>query len=91
MPALSELHPDAQRKLNERVTLRVLNSRARFALAAVREMAEETGLLFGVKRDEPPKVRAISGPNLKRQKCIPIWEHRIYRPRHYAAAAAAPF
>ncbi len=27
-----------------------------FALAAVREMAEETGLMLGVKRDEPPAV-----------------------------------
>jgi 8-oxo-dGTP pyrophosphatase MutT (NUDIX family) len=55
MPALSELHPDAQRKLNERVAAPGAEFARGFALAAVREMAEETRLLLGIKRDEPPK------------------------------------
>lgn len=55
MPALSELNPDAQRKLNERVDAPGVEFARGFALAAVREMAEETGLLLGMKRDEPPK------------------------------------
>jgi 8-oxo-dGTP pyrophosphatase MutT (NUDIX family) len=54
MSALSELHPDTQKKLNERVAIPSAEYARAFPLAAVREMAEETGLLLGVKRDEPP-------------------------------------
>src|SRR5476649_2208861 len=51
MSAASELHPDTRTKLLERV-VNPSNEMARgFALAAVRELAEETGLLLGVKRD----------------------------------------
>ena len=56
MPAVSELHPDAQKKLMERVTDPTSKSARAFALAALRETAEETGLLLGVKRDQPPEV-----------------------------------
>ena len=56
MSALSELHPDTQKKLNERVTAPGTGYARAFALAAVREMAEETGLLLGVQRDEPPQT-----------------------------------
>jgi 8-oxo-dGTP pyrophosphatase MutT (NUDIX family) len=54
MSAVSELHPDTQQKLNERVATPGPDYARAFALAAVREMAEETGLLLGVKRDAPP-------------------------------------
>jgi 8-oxo-dGTP pyrophosphatase MutT (NUDIX family) len=54
MSAVSELHPDTQKKLNERVASPSADYARTFALAAVRETAEETGLLLGVKRDEPP-------------------------------------
>jgi 8-oxo-dGTP pyrophosphatase MutT (NUDIX family) len=54
MTAVSELHPDMQQKLMERVPSPSAELARAFALAAVREMAEETGLLLGVKRDEPP-------------------------------------
>jgi 8-oxo-dGTP pyrophosphatase MutT (NUDIX family) len=54
MSAVSELHPDTQKKLNERVAAPSPGYARAFALAAVREMAEETGLLLGVKRDAPP-------------------------------------
>lgn len=54
MSALSELHPGTQAKLSERVTSPSAEFARGLALAAVREMAEETGLLLGVKRDEPP-------------------------------------
>ena len=54
MSAVSELHPDTQKKLNERVANPSADYARAFALAAVREMAEETGLLLGVKRDQPP-------------------------------------
>lgn len=54
MPAVSELHPDAQAKLMLRVKDASPDFARGFPLAAVRETAEETGLLLGVKRDEPP-------------------------------------
>jgi 8-oxo-dGTP pyrophosphatase MutT (NUDIX family) len=54
MSTVSELHPDTQNKLNERVATPGPDYARAFALAAVREMAEETGLLLGVKRDAPP-------------------------------------
>ncbi len=54
MSALSELHPGTLNKLNERVAIPSPEYARAFPLAAVREMAEETGLLLGVKRDAPP-------------------------------------
>lgn len=54
MPAVSELHPDTQKKLLERAAAPSADFARAFALAAVRETAEETGLLLGVKRDRPP-------------------------------------
>jgi len=56
MTAVSELHQDAQKKLLERVEMPTDDFARAFALAAVRETAEETGLLLGVKRDRPPAV-----------------------------------
>src|SRR6266849_4443685 len=56
MTALSELHPDMQTKLMERVPEPSAQLARAFALAAIRETAEETGLLLGVKRDTPPVV-----------------------------------
>ncbi len=58
MTAASELHPDTQAKLLERVTAPSAGLARGFALAAVREMAEETGLLLGVKRDDAPATPA---------------------------------
>jgi 8-oxo-dGTP pyrophosphatase MutT (NUDIX family) len=56
MPAISELHPDTQKKLNERVASPSAEFARALALAAVRETAEETGLLLGVKREQPPQA-----------------------------------
>jgi 8-oxo-dGTP pyrophosphatase MutT (NUDIX family) len=56
MPAATELHPDTQKKLLERVQNPGDAFARGAALAAVREMAEETGLLLGVKRDQPAAV-----------------------------------
>jgi 8-oxo-dGTP pyrophosphatase MutT (NUDIX family) len=56
MPAISELHPDTQAKLNVRVASPGAEFARSLALASVRETAEETGLLLGVKRDRPPQV-----------------------------------
>jgi len=56
MSAASELHPDTQTKLLERVASPSAELARGFALAAVRELAEETGLLLGVERSDPPAV-----------------------------------
>jgi 8-oxo-dGTP pyrophosphatase MutT (NUDIX family) len=56
MPAATELHPDTQKKLLERVKAPGDSFARGMALAAVREMAEETGLLLGVKSDDTPSV-----------------------------------
>jgi 8-oxo-dGTP pyrophosphatase MutT (NUDIX family) len=53
MSAVSELHPDTEEKLRVRVAAGAAEPRA-FALAAIRETAEETGLLLGVKREQAP-------------------------------------
>ncbi|HZD89835.1 MAG TPA: NUDIX hydrolase [Pseudolabrys sp.] len=54
MPALSELHPGTEKKLLERVAEPSAAFARGLALAAVRETAEETGLLLGEKGNEPP-------------------------------------
>jgi len=56
MTAVSELHPDMQKKLTARVANDSSDYARGFPLAAIRETAEETGLLLGVRRNEPPKV-----------------------------------
>ncbi|MGH6789829.1 MAG: NUDIX hydrolase [Pseudolabrys sp.] len=56
MAAASELHPDAQAKLMVRVNEPSQELARAFALAAIRETCEETGLLLGVKKDDAPAV-----------------------------------
>jgi 8-oxo-dGTP pyrophosphatase MutT (NUDIX family) len=56
MSAVSELHPDTQAKLLERVATPSADYARGFALAAVRELAEETGLMLGAKGNEPPQT-----------------------------------
>jgi 8-oxo-dGTP pyrophosphatase MutT (NUDIX family) len=54
MSAVSEIHPDMQTKLLERVANRSADFARALTLTAVREVAEETGILLGVKGNEPP-------------------------------------
>jgi 8-oxo-dGTP pyrophosphatase MutT (NUDIX family) len=54
MAAVSELDPDTEKKLAKRLRQQTSAPPRAFALAAVRETCEETGLLLGVKRDEAP-------------------------------------
>jgi len=54
MSAISELHPDMAIKLNERVAKPSATFARALTLTAVREVAEETGLLLGIQRDPPP-------------------------------------
>jgi 8-oxo-dGTP pyrophosphatase MutT (NUDIX family) len=55
MTAVSELHPDTEAKLRVRAAAGAAEPRA-FALAAIRETAEETGLLLGVRREQGPET-----------------------------------
>jgi 8-oxo-dGTP pyrophosphatase MutT (NUDIX family) len=54
MSAISELHPDMAKKLNERVAKPSAAFARALTLTALREVAEETGLMLGVKRNQPP-------------------------------------
>lgn len=54
MSSVSDIHPGMQAKLLERVANPAAPFARALALTAVRETAEETGLLLGVKRDQPP-------------------------------------
>ena len=85
MPAASELHPDAQKKLMERVPEPSAELARAFALAAVREMAEETGLLLGVKRDDPPAVPGEIWADFAKARVHPDLAHI-----HFIARAITP-
>src|SRR5690242_975338 len=54
MSTIGGLHPDIAAKLNTRVVSPSADFARALALTAIRETAEETGLLLGVKRNEPP-------------------------------------
>jgi 8-oxo-dGTP pyrophosphatase MutT (NUDIX family) len=85
MQAATELHPDTQKKLLERVTEPSAELARGFALAAVREMAEETGLLLGMKRADAPKTPA--------EDWAPFAEAKIYpdlAQMHFIARAITP-
>ena len=56
-----------------------------FALAAVREMAEETGLLLGIKRDEPPSVPGEIWADFAKARVHPDLAHI-----HFIARAITP-
>lgn len=85
MPAASELHPDALKKLTERVKDPSAELARGFALAAVREMAEETGLLLGVKRDDAPKVPGEIWADFAKANVHPDLAHI-----HFIARAVTP-
>src|SRR6185312_13365317 len=51
MSSVSDIHPDMQAKLNERVADPSPQFARALTLTAIREVAEETGLLLGVARD----------------------------------------
>jgi 8-oxo-dGTP pyrophosphatase MutT (NUDIX family) len=85
MPALSELHPDIQRKLLERVANATAEYARAFALAAVRETAEETGLLLGVKRDEAPATPGEIWADFAKAHVFPDLAHV-----HFIARAITP-
>ncbi len=54
MSAVSEIHPDMQAKLLERVVDKTTEFARALTLTAIRETAEETGILLGIKGNEPP-------------------------------------
>ncbi len=85
MSAATELHPDAQKKLLERVSSPSVEYARSFPLAAVRELAEETGLLLGVKRDAAPKVPGDIWAEFAKANVHPDLAHL-----HFIARAITP-
>lgn len=85
MQAASELHPDTQKKLLERVAEPSAALARGFALAAVREMAEETGLLLGAKQASAPQAPADDWKAFAEAKI-----HPDLAQMHFIARAITP-
>lgn len=85
MQAATELHPDTLAKLLERVAEPSAELARGFALAAVREMAEETGLLLGAKRADAPKTPADDWAPFAEAKIFPDLAQM-----HFIARAITP-
>jgi len=85
MSAVSELHPDTEKKLLQRVGTPSARLARGFALATVRELAEETGLLLGVKRDTAPAVPVDLWAEFAKAKVHPDLAHI-----HFIARAITP-
>ncbi len=85
MPAASELDQRAQKKLMERVAAPSVELARAFPLAAVRETAEETGLLLGVRRDEAPVAPGAIWADFAKAHIFPDLAHV-----HFIARAITP-
>ncbi len=85
MPALSELDPATEKKLNERVAQPGADFARGLALAAVRETAEETGLLLGEKGNEPPATPGEIWTEFAKANVYPDLGHL-----HFIARAITP-
>ena len=85
MPAASELDPRAQKKLLERVETPSAELARAFPLAALRETAEETGLLLGVKRNEAPAAPGEIWADFAKAHVFPDLAHV-----HFIARAITP-
>jgi 8-oxo-dGTP pyrophosphatase MutT (NUDIX family) len=85
MPAVSELHPGTEKKLNERVAQPSADFARGLALAAVRETAEETGLLLGEKGNEPPATPGEIWTEFAKANVYPDLGHL-----HFIARAITP-
>jgi 8-oxo-dGTP pyrophosphatase MutT (NUDIX family) len=85
MSAVSEIHPDMQAKLNERVANASPQFARALALSAVREVAEETGLLLGVKGSTPPQTPGEIWSEFAKARVHPDLGHI-----HFIARAITP-
>ncbi len=89
MPALSELHPGTEKKLMQRVAQPSAEFARGLALAAVRETAEETGLLLGEKGDAPPATPGEIWTEFAKANVYPdLGSSAFHRPGHHPAAPA---
>lgn len=71
MSSVSELHPDTETKLLERVMAPAPGFARALALTAVREVAEETGLMLGIQGDVPPKTPGEMWAEFEKAKVHP--------------------
>ncbi|MGE0566125.1 MAG: NUDIX hydrolase, partial [Pseudolabrys sp.] len=85
MQAATELDPNTETKLAQRPRDDKVPPPRAFALAAVREMFEETGLLLGVKRDAPPATPNAEWEGFAKASIFPDLEHI-----HFIARAVTP-
>ena len=85
MSAISELHPDTQAKLLERVADPSPALARGLALAAVRELAEETGLLLGAQGDTAP-----ASPGEIWEEFVKARVHPDLGAVHFIARAVTP-
>jgi 8-oxo-dGTP pyrophosphatase MutT (NUDIX family) len=71
MSSVSELHPDTEKKLLERVAAPADGFARALALTAVREVAEETGLMLGIQGDVPPTTPGEMWAEFEKAKVHP--------------------
>jgi 8-oxo-dGTP pyrophosphatase MutT (NUDIX family) len=85
MSTISDLHPDIAVKLNTRVAAPSTEFARALALTAIRETAEETGLLLGVTGDQPPATPGEIWNEFGKAKV-----HPDLRQIHFIARAVTP-
>jgi len=85
MSSVSDLHPDTEKKLLERVAAPTPDFARALALTAVREVAEETGLLLGVQGDVAPKTPGELWTEFEKAKV-----HPDLGQLHFVARAITP-
>lgn len=85
MSAIGDLHPDTEKKLLERVAAPTPDLPRALALTAVREVAEETGLLLGVQGDVPPNTPGELWAEFEKAKV-----HPDLGQLHFVARAITP-
>lgn len=85
MSSVSDLHPDTEKKLLAGIAAPPPDFARALALTAIREVAEETGLLLGVQGDVPPKTPGELWAEFEKAKV-----HPDLGQLHFVARAITP-